>query len=73
MGRVLQGLLLAVGLILIGNFVVLIAYGDALRSTHLFIVRSTVFYPIALLNFIVGIILISFLIWRWVKGKRASG
>jgi len=70
MGRIVHGLLLAVGLLLIGNFVVLIMYGDTLRSTHLFIVRSTVFYPVAGLNLIAGVTLVSYLVWKWVKGKR---
>jgi hypothetical protein len=50
------------GLILIANFAVMMAYGDTLRSTHLFITRSTVFYPLAWLNLIAGIILIGLLI-----------
>lgn len=50
------------GLILIGNFFVMMAYGDTLQSTHLFIVRSTVFYPVAGLNLITGIVLIGLLI-----------
>ena len=58
------------GLILIGNFIVLRMYGDTLRSTHLFIVRSTVFYPLAWLNLIFGILLISLLIWGLVTKKR---
>ncbi len=70
MRGLLQGLLLFIGLILIGNFVVLSIYGDALRSTHLFIVRSTVFYPIAWLNLVTGVLLISFIVWKWYVGKR---
>ena len=64
-------LLLVNGLVLIGNFIVLRIYGDALRSTHLFIVRGTVFYPFAWLNLILGIILISILVWELVTNKRA--
>ena len=63
-------LLLVNGLILIGNFVVLRLYGDVLRSTHLFIVRGTVFYPFAWLNLILGIILISILVWELLTNKR---
>jgi uncharacterized membrane protein (DUF485 family) len=59
-----------IGLILIGNFVVLMKYGDTLRSTHLFIVRSTVFYPLAWLNLISGIVLISLLVWEWAAKRR---
>jgi len=69
MARYLQGLLLAVGLLLIGNFAMLIAYGDTLQSTHLFIVRSTVFYPLAGVNLVAGVALISYLIWRWFRSK----
>ena len=70
MSKILWYLLLVNGLILIGNFIVLRIYGDALRSTHLFIVRSTVFYPFAWLNLIVGIILILILVWELVNKKR---
>jgi len=45
-------------LVLLGNFVVLMLYGDTLRSTHLFIVRGTVFYPVAYLNLVLGLILL---------------
>jgi hypothetical protein len=55
------------GLILIANFVVMMAYGDTLRSTHLFITRSTVFYPLAWLNLIAGIILIGLLIRKIIR------
>ena len=58
------------GVILIGNFWVLMMYGDTLRSTHLFIVRSTVFYPVAWLNLICGILLLSLLVWGLVSRKR---
>jgi hypothetical protein len=44
-------------------------YGDTLRSTHLFIVRGTVFYPVAYLNLILGIILIGLLV-RSIMAKR---
>ena len=56
----LRWLTLVGGLVLIGDFAVLMTYGYALRSTNLFIARSTVFYPLAWLNLLVGIIL---LIW----------
>jgi hypothetical protein len=55
------------GLILIGNFFIMIAYGDTLQSTHLFIVRSTVFYPVAGLNLIAGVILLGLLIRDFIR------
>ena len=58
MTKLLRWIVGVAGLLLIGNFFVLMAYGDTLRSTHLFIVRSTVFYPIAFLNLVAGIILL---------------
>ncbi len=58
------------GVILIGNFAVLRLYGDALQSTHLFIVRSTVFYPLAWLNLITGVLLVSLLVWTWLTKKQ---
>ena len=60
----------ASALILIGNFIVLSIYGETLRSTHLFIVRSTVFYPLAWLNLISGILLVSLLVWEQITKKR---
>jgi len=69
-GNRLRWLLWVSGLILIGNFIVLRIYGDALRSTHLFIVRGTVFYPLAWLNLIAGILLILLPVWEWVSKKR---
>jgi hypothetical protein len=53
--------LLVIGLVLIANFAVLMIYGDTLQSTHLFIVRGTVFYPVAFVNLILGIIMILYL------------
>jgi hypothetical protein len=50
------------GIVLIANFVMLQIYGDTLQSTHLFIVRGTVFYPFAYLNLILGIALSSVLV-----------
>ncbi len=64
--------LLVSGLILVANFIVFRMYGDALRSTHLFIVRSMVFYPFAWLNLVVGIILISVLVWEWITDRRTE-
>ena len=63
-------LLLLVGLLLIGNFVILIMYGDTLQSTNLFIVRGTVFYPVAFINLVAGILLTASVIWRWFTQKR---
>ncbi len=61
-----------IGLILVGNFYVLMRYGDALQSTHLFIVRGTVFYPLAWLNLLSGLLLLSLLVWGRFFGKRKS-
>ncbi len=49
---------LVAGLVLIANFAILMIYGDTLQSTHLFIVRGTVFYPVAFVNLILGIIML---------------
>ena len=56
-------------LVLLCNFVILMLYGDTLQSTHLFIVRGTVFYPVAYLNLIVGLILLLRLILNLFKKK----
>jgi len=71
MRNTLRLLLLVIALVLIGNFVILRLYGDTLQSTHLFIVRGTVFYPIALLNLILGILLITFLVWEWLSQRKS--
>ncbi len=62
-------LLWIVALVLVANFWVLMLYGDTLRSTNLFIVRGTVFYPVAYLNLIVGLILLLRLILDLFKKK----
>ena len=67
--RWLHWVLGVAGLLLIGNFAVLMMYGDTLKSTHLFIVRGTVFYPLAYLNLISGIFLISLLVWRIINKR----
>ncbi|MDD4923763.1 MAG: hypothetical protein PHF74_02865 [Dehalococcoidales bacterium] len=60
---------LVIGLVLIANFVVLMIYGDTLQSTHLFIVRGIVFYPIAFVNLILGITMILYLGITFYKQK----
>ena len=67
----LRLLLLLIALVLIGNFVMLRLYGDTLQSTHLFIVRGTVFYPVAWLNLILGISLVIFLVWEWLTQRKS--
>ena len=57
-------LALICGIILIGNFVILMMYGDTLQSTHLFIVRGTVFYPVASLNLIAGVVMLWSTFWK---------
>ncbi|MBM3175790.1 MAG: hypothetical protein FJZ93_08750 [Chloroflexi bacterium] len=71
MRNTLRLLLLVIAFVLIGNFVILRLYGDTLQSTHLFIVRGTVFYPIAFLNLILGILLITFLVWEWLSQRKS--
>lgn len=63
-------LLWIIGVVLIGNFAALMIYGDTLRSTHLFVVRGTVFYPVAYLNLILGVVLIAILVWSTIAKKR---
>ncbi len=57
------------GITLIANFGTLMAYGYTLRSTHLFIVRSTVFYPVAWLNLLLGVFLVAILLRDLVARK----
>jgi hypothetical protein len=58
------------GILLIGNFFVLRAYGDTLRSTHLFIARGTVFYPVAWLNLVAGVATLAVLVSQRVKRPK---
>ena len=58
------------GLLLIGNFFVLMVYGDTLRSTNLFVVRGTVFYPVAYLNLAAGVLVLAVLVWQLVRRRR---
>jgi hypothetical protein len=69
MDKSYRWLLWIVALILLGNFIVLMLYGDTLRSTHLFVVRGTVFYPLAYLNLAVGLMLVLRLILYLFKKK----
>ena len=69
MGKSYRWLLWITALILLGNFTALMLYGDTLRSTHLFITRSTVFYPLAFLNLAVGLILALRLILDLIKKR----
>ena len=61
-----------ISLVLVANFAVLMIYGDTLQSTHLFIVRGTVFYPLAYLNLIAGIFLMALLVWRAINDRAKS-
>ncbi len=58
------------GLLLIGNFFVLTAYGDTLRSTNLFVVRGTIFYPVAYLNLAAGVLVLASLVWQLVRRRK---
>ena len=72
MRKMFRWLLAFIALVQIGNFVILQVYADTLQSTHLFIVRSTVFYPVAGLNLVLGISLFIFLVRDWLIQKRNS-
>ena len=70
MRNTLRLLLLLISLVLIGNFIILRLYGDTLQSTHLFIVRGTVFYPVAGLNLVLGVLLVIALIWERLTQRK---
>jgi hypothetical protein len=61
---------LIVGLVLIANFAILMIYGDTLQSTHLFVVRGTVFYPVAFVNLILGIIMLLYTGINFINKKQ---
>lgn len=58
------------GVLLIGNFVAMNVYADAIKSTYAFIARGTVFYPLAWLDLFVGIALIVITVRN--AGRRKS-
>ena len=58
------------GLLLLGNFYVLMKYGYAIRSTNLFIARGLVFYPLAWLNLLAGIAFLATLLLDRVRRGR---
>jgi len=66
----LQWVFWVAGVLLIGNFFILRAYGDTLQSTHLFVVRGTVFYPVAYLNLAAGVLVLAVLVWQLVRRRR---
>ena len=66
----MQWVFWAAGVLLIGNFFILRAYGDTLQSTHLFVVRGTVFYPVAYLNLATGVLVLAVLVWQLVRRRR---
>ena len=64
-------LLWLTGLVLILNSIAMRAYAVAIRSTYAFVASNTVFYPLAWLNFILGLIIILGLVWElWTKRGR---
>jgi hypothetical protein len=71
MGRATKIVLLVAGLVLIGNFIILRLYGDTLQSTHLFVVRGTVFYPVAFLNLALGVIALILFVISLVRRKNS--
>ena len=66
----LTWLLVLCALLLIGDFYVLMTYGYALRSTNLFIARSTIFYPLAWLNLVAGILSLFLVVLVSVRRPR---
>lgn len=65
-------LLWLAAVVLIGNSFAMRAYGDVIRSTHLFIASPAVFYPLATLNLIVGLVILLALVWGlWSRRKRS--
>jgi hypothetical protein len=69
MNRGWRWLLWIAAIVLLGNFAVLMLYGDTLRSTHLFITRSTVFYPLAYLNLAAGLVIVLKLVSDLIKKR----
>jgi hypothetical protein len=68
--RVLRWVVGMGGMVLVGNFYVLMRYGYAIRSTNLFITRGLVFYPLAWLNLLAGIAMFAVLFRDRGRGPR---
>jgi hypothetical protein len=69
-GRTRNILLWVAGIILIANSFVIRGYGDIIRSSHLFIASPALFYPLAFLNLIAGLVIILTLLWGLLSGRR---
>ena len=57
-------------IVLITNSVVLHTYGIAIRSTYAFVASGLVFYPLMWLNLVLGILVLSLLVWELVSGRN---
>ena len=64
-------LLWVVGLFLVINYFVIRAYGDVIRSSHLFVASPAVFYPLSFVNLLLGILLIFALVREsWASRRK---
>jgi hypothetical protein len=64
LSRVGSILLWVAGLLGIGNYLVLTAYADVIRSSYRFVASPLVFRPLSVLNLVVGIALLVMALWR---------
>jgi hypothetical protein len=59
--------ILTAAMVMLVNYTVLRIYGDAIRSTNVFIARATVFYPLSWIDLLTAAALIGVFIWRVIR------
>jgi len=65
-------LLLAVGLFFIANGAVLLMYRGVVRGSHLFVTAGTVLTPLAVCDFIIGIVCLAAFVWDVIRGRKTG-
>jgi hypothetical protein len=65
-----SSLLLAAGLFLLGNGVVLMMYRGIVRSSHLFVTAGTVLSPMVICDFILGAICLAIFVLDIIRGRK---
>jgi hypothetical protein len=65
-------LMLLAGLFLIGNGAVLLMYRGVVRGSYLFVTAGTVLSPLAMCDFIIGLVCLAAFVWDITQGRKAG-
>ncbi|RJO62150.1 MAG: hypothetical protein C4542_04810 [Dehalococcoidia bacterium] len=65
-------LLLAAGLFFIANGAVLLMYRGVVRGSYLFVTAGTVLTPLAVCDFILGLVCLAAFVWDITRGRKAG-